>query len=181
MNGQLAFDLDLDLAVTDWAPVWLPSAPPPGHAAAWKEWQKTHRCRDCGALIDTRSATRSCSGANSGGFFVLCDDCAAVDGLRLHTHHAHACDPRPAGISNWTAAAVCDDCTWDVWTEEFASELGLDRVPRAEQQIQHDIDVHNEPFWAGRWGIGRMSRDTADRLLIEQARRRMVYLRERAA
>jgi hypothetical protein len=81
---QLAFDFEVDVA--EWVPVV----------------NALITCRDCGRRKFTWE--RGCAGAgNPEGLWVLCDDCAALDGVGTRR------DPAEADVSRWGLRTTAEE------------------------------------------------------------------------
>lgn len=185
---QLAFDLELD--TPEWAPVWEPPSPIDGmteaemiaayktdDGAAWKAWQKTIRCRDCGELMSKLVAKSSCGGGNAEGSYELCDDCAALDGAKL-VSHTTVIEDRPPHF-NWDSqpreAAHCEDCGWWVDSARYSDEGPFELIPLTADEVVDLCSKHEVPRWDSRWGMMTRPADY-DGLVREQAKRRARYL-----
>jgi len=84
----------------EWAPIFedrlpedLRDAGNAGRLDWWDTWSREHprRCRDCGGLMSRRPWSHGCGGADGGGSYSVCDDCAKLDGIGQRSDGAKDC------------------------------------------------------------------------------------------
>lgn len=169
---QLMFDFDV---TPEWTPLFhapfdwtiYEALPKTEAVAMWKAYRATWRCRDCGRHKFTWS--HACGGANAGGSYDVCDDCAALDGCRLRT-----CEPetgRRKSVLNGTDVAWCS-CGWFVF-EKFVDDEGVYR-PHTVDEVAVMCERHMVPRHVSRWGLSH-SLVEHEQLMARQAKHRAAY------
>lgn len=173
------FELE-EITAEAWEPVWLPQVPEECRVRRadgpddfvegfdYKAWQKANPyvCRDCGVQC----------GYNQGGSrgpaqaFMLCDDCAEIDGCRV-VDHVIVLEPGMTR-NQYPAIAHCTGCGWwldsHMWT-------GAEHVLMTDADIEAAAAKHRGQRHSSRWGRGGHEISEHDGLVAARERRRANY------
>lgn len=153
----------LDL-LDDWtdAPEWLPLYKPFGVTLA--SVMMGDRCRDCGAR-----ASYNQGGAAEAGIYMVCDECAQIDGCWVNDHELLIGPHRSGGLN---LAARCS-CGWDIAAHHPDGDGGY--VPWTPEELADIMANHLRPKHSSHWGTYPHEIADCERLHKERERRRARY------